>query len=98
VRGGPILNRALVGQGGGASPDRTHGRAEKAGKAIADDAKGRLGHYQDGWSPLKPETIARKATGDTPLFETGRLRDSISYEVQPVSHDKVKVTVGSPEP
>jgi HK97 gp10 family phage protein len=32
-----------------------------------------------GWPPLKPETIARKANGDTPLVETGELRDSIEH-------------------
>lgn len=40
-------------------------------------AKEAMGTYTYGWPPLKPETVARKATGDSPLLETGRMRDSI---------------------
>jgi len=38
-----------------------------------------LGHEQPFWPPLQPETIARKAHGNTSLLETGALRDSIEY-------------------
>ena len=52
-------------------------------KILQEEAKRELGQYQPGWPALKPETIARKATGDSPLLETGELRDSIEREVQP---------------
>jgi hypothetical protein len=42
-----------------------------------------IGHEQPFWPALKPETIERKAQGDTPLLETGALRDSISHVVYP---------------
>jgi phage gpG-like protein len=41
-----------------------------------------LGTYEYGWPPLKPATVARKSTGDSPLLETGELRDSIERDVQ----------------
>lgn len=44
---------------------------------VQEKARNSLGTYQTGWDPLKPETIARKATGDSPLLETGEMRDSI---------------------
>jgi len=46
---------------------------------LGDTAKDMLGEYQPGWPALQPETIARKATGDSPLLETGELRDSIKW-------------------
>ena len=46
---------------------------------LADVAKDSLGEYQLGWQALQPATIARKATGDRPLLETGELRDSIKW-------------------
>ena len=51
----------------------------KASKLVAKTAKNLLGHQQPFWPGLQPETIAHKAHGDTPLLETGELRDSISY-------------------
>jgi phage gpG-like protein len=54
---------------------------ELAAKMIEVEAKSYPGHYQPGWPPLKPDTIARKATGDSPLFETGELRASYSHQV-----------------
>lgn len=44
---------------------------------IQRKAKSFMGHEQDWWPPLQEETIARKAKGNTPLLETGELRDSI---------------------
>ena len=52
---------------------------ETACQMIAGQARGVLGSYTYNWTPLKPETIAHKATGDSPLLETGRLRDSIEW-------------------
>lgn len=52
---------------------------EQACVVIKTEAKRVLGTHDYGWPPLKPETIARKANGDTPLLETGELRDSIEH-------------------
>lgn len=58
-----------------------HEAMEKAAVIVETEAKHVLGTHEYGWPPLKPETIARKANGDTPLLETGEMRDSISHEV-----------------
>jgi hypothetical protein len=50
---------------------------EKACVMVEKEAKRAIGTYRFGWEPLKPETIAHKTTGDSPLLETGELRDSI---------------------
>lgn len=55
---------------------------EKACVIIETEAKAAIGTYEYGWPPLQPETVARKANGDTPLLETGELRDSIEHTVQ----------------
>ena len=39
---------------------------------------GAFGTYEFGWPPLAETTIARKGA-DTPLVETGELRDSIAH-------------------
>jgi hypothetical protein len=55
---------------------------EVMAKAITAKAKSVLGtHEYSEWPPLQPETIARKATGDSPLLETGEMRDSIGYKI-----------------
>jgi phage gpG-like protein len=54
---------------------------EKAGQIVETEAKRVLGTHDYNWPPLQPETIARKATGDSPLLETGELRDSIHHNV-----------------
>lgn len=54
---------------------------DKAGALLETEAKAVLGSYEYGWPSLTPETIARKATGDSPLLETGELRDSIAHKV-----------------
>jgi phage gpG-like protein len=51
-------------------------------KILQDEAKRVIGTYDYGWPRLKPQTIGRKTSGDTPLLETGDLRDSIEREVQ----------------
>lgn len=55
---------------------------EKAAQIIEDEAKRVIGTYDYGWAPLKEATIARKINGDTPLLETGEMRDSIEHTVQ----------------
>jgi phage gpG-like protein len=52
---------------------------EKACRMIEKEAKSAIGNYKFGWEPLKPETVAHKTTGDSPLLETGELRDSIEH-------------------
>jgi HK97 gp10 family phage protein len=54
---------------------------EKACRMIEKEAKTAIGTYRYDWTPLLPETVARKARGDTPLLETGELRDSIEHNV-----------------
>jgi len=54
---------------------------ERACQMVETEAKDSLGHYHRGWPRLQPETIARKATGDSPLLETGEMRDSIEHTV-----------------
>lgn len=67
---------------------------DKVGELAATMAASYPGHYQPGWAPLKPETIARKRNGDTPLLETGEMRDSITHELLPA---ELTVVVGSPD-
>jgi hypothetical protein len=54
---------------------------EKACRMIEKEAKTAIGTYKFGWPPLQPETIAHKATGDSPLLETGELKESIEHTV-----------------
>jgi hypothetical protein len=55
---------------------------EKACRMVEKEAKAAIGTYRfENWPPLQPETVARKAGGDTPLLETGELRDSIGHVV-----------------
>ena len=48
---------------------------------VEKEAKTAIGTYRYDWPRLEPETVARKAKGDTPLLETGELRDSIEHIV-----------------
>lgn len=56
-----------------------HHAMEEACVVLEESAKGAMGTYEFGWPPLKPSTIARKATGDSPLLETGELKESITH-------------------
>ena len=67
---------------------------DKVGELASTMAVHYLGTYQEGWASLKPETIASKATGDSPLRETGHMRDTISHHVNPLS-PVMEVVVGS---
>jgi hypothetical protein len=62
-------------------PRAQHVALDPAAKVIKAEARRVIGTYDYGWAPLKPETIARKTTGDSPLLETGKMRDSIEYTV-----------------
>jgi hypothetical protein len=55
---------------------------EHAAKEFLDHAKNAIGTYEYGWTPLKEKTVQRKSTGDSPLLETGEMRDSGYYEVK----------------
>jgi HK97 gp10 family phage protein len=46
---------------------------------VAERAKDMIGVPQPGWATLAPETLKRKDGVNTPLLETGELRDSITW-------------------
>ncbi len=57
-----------------------HKLLEKAAKIVETEAKRVIGTYDYNWAPLAASTLERKAA-DTPLLETGEMRDSIEYAV-----------------
>lgn len=61
-------------------PTHQHAFLAKACVLYKDSAQHAIGTYQFGWTPLAASTLARKSA-DTPLLETGALRDSIEYQV-----------------
>ena len=48
---------------------------------VKERAKGLIGHPNDSRPPLAPETLKRKDGINTPLLETGEMRDSIEHVV-----------------
>jgi hypothetical protein len=54
-----------------------------------------LGPLYGRWPSLQPATIKHKATGDSPLLETGALRASIGYTVDDDDH---VVVIGTNDP
>ena len=48
---------------------------------IEEEAKSAIGTYKYGWPTLAASTLARKSA-DTPLLQTGALRDSITHTVE----------------
>jgi hypothetical protein len=59
--------------------------AERAGieaacQIVEKASKGMIGHGNAGWPPLAPSTVERKGA-NTPLLETGELRESIQHTV-----------------
>jgi phage gpG-like protein len=46
---------------------------------VAERAKDIIGVPQPGWPPLSPETLKHKDGINSPLLETGELRDSITW-------------------
>jgi HK97 gp10 family phage protein len=57
-----------------------HEALEKAAVIVETEAKRVIGTYEYGWPPLTPSTLEKKAA-DTPLLETGKMRDSITHSV-----------------
>jgi HK97 gp10 family phage protein len=55
-----------------------HSALEKAAVIVESEAKRVIGTYDYGWAPLAPSTLENKAA-DTPLLETGEMRDSIEH-------------------
>jgi hypothetical protein len=49
---------------------------------VEQKAKEVIGTYEYGWPPLAEATLANKTTGDSPLLETGALRDSIQHHAE----------------
>jgi HK97 gp10 family phage protein len=90
------LQLAAIFSGAAADLKHQHHAMEKVGELIENTAKAAIGDPHNGmqWPPLKPETIARKANGDTPLLETGELRDSIEHKV--LSHNHVAIGTNDP--
>jgi hypothetical protein len=73
-----------------------HDALEKAAVIVETEAKRVLGTHDYSWPPLAPSTIARKATGDSPLLETGELRDSIQHHVGHTgAHGGMEADIGS---
>lgn len=54
---------------------------EAASDVVLTEAEALPGTYAAGWAKLKPETVSRKATGDSPLLESGAMRDSYARKV-----------------
>lgn len=65
---------------------------EKTCEHLEESAKEAIGTYAFGWVPLAPTTLAQKAA-DTPLLETGELRDSYEHNA-----DGLEGYVGSDNP
>jgi phage gpG-like protein len=68
---------------------------EEAAVIVETEAKRVIGTYEYGWPRLQPATVARKGA-DTPLLETGELRDSIEHYTPPSG--PLETFVGSNNP
>src|ERR1700694_4467499 len=68
--------------------EQKHHALEEAAQILEHEAKSYPGEYQPGWPALQPETVGRKATGDSPLLETGAMRASYEHTV---GHDEAVV-------
>jgi len=67
---------------------------EASAQMIEDEAKRVIGTYDYGWPSLQPETIKRKGA-DTPLLQSGEMRDSIEHQVDTIN---MVAVVGSNDP
>jgi phage gpG-like protein len=54
-----------------------HTALERAAVIVETEAKSVIGTYRYGWPSLGPDAVAKH--GDTPLLDTGKLRDSIHH-------------------
>jgi phage gpG-like protein len=59
-------------------PVLLHAAMEHAAQVVEAEAKRVIGTHEYGWPPLAESTLARKSA-DTPLLETGEMRDSIEH-------------------
>lgn len=67
---------------------------EEAGTIVQEEAQRVIGTYDYNWTPLSPYTLARKSA-DTPLLETGEMRESIQHEVNGNIIPGLRVYIGS---
>lgn len=67
---GALAHRIKLGEG-----------LEEAARVVETEAKRVIGTYDYNWPPLAELTLKRKAA-DTPLLETGAMRNSISHVVE----------------
>jgi HK97 gp10 family phage protein len=65
---------------------------KEAAETLRDSAKDAIGTHKFGWEPLAEATLARKQA-DTPLLDSGELRDSIEC-----NSDERVAYVGSDNP
>jgi HK97 gp10 family phage protein len=72
-----------------------HQILETSSLLFENSAKIAIGTYEYGWPPLAESTIASKATGDSPLLETGALLESIHHNVDPMSNLTGEAYVGT---
>ena len=70
-----------------------HEIIETACEMLEGKAKGLIGYPHSFWPPLAEETLRRKDGVNTPLLETGELRDSIEH-----NSDQFEGYVGSNNP
>jgi hypothetical protein len=66
-----------------------HAALEEACTLVEERAKGLIGHPNSHWAPLASETLRRKDGINTPLLETGEMRDSIEHTVVDSNHGYV---------
>jgi phage gpG-like protein len=59
-----------------------HAVLEAAAKMVEAKAKALIGVPHDFWAPLTDETLRRKDGVNSPLLETGQMRDSIESTVE----------------
>jgi phage gpG-like protein len=59
-----------------------HESLEAAAQMVENRAKGYIGHPHAWWPPLTDETLKRKDGVNTPLLESGAMRNSIEHTVE----------------
>ena len=66
----------------------------KSGDEVVEEIKRVIGTYEYGWPALADSTMKKKSA-DTPLLETGELRES--YGMVIISNDEVEVGSANPK-